>query len=253
MRHRPFNIAHQGASRARPPNTLAAFRRAIEMRADWIELDVVASADSAVIVSHDTTVDRCTDGAGRIADLSLAELKRLDAGIRFGAPFAGERLPTLEETIDIVARSPLRLCVEIKGDSPDEHRHTAALAAAVLRRRDCLRWTVVTSFDPGCLAEIRRLEPRLATALDPEPQDGTRAPWELCRQVLECGATFMLHDHRALSRAIVDEARRHGFSVWAWTANDRADMQRAVNTGADGLMTDCPDILDALLSGDELR
>ena len=111
MRHRPFNIAHQGASRVCPPNTLRAFRRAISMGADWIELDVVGAADGAVIVSHDTTVDRCTDGTGRIAGMTLAELKRLDAGIRFGPPFAGERLPTLIEVIDAVSQSPVRLCI----------------------------------------------------------------------------------------------------------------------------------------------
>ena len=249
MRHRPFNIAHQGASRVCPPNTLRAFRRAIGMGADWIELDVVGAADDAVIVSHDTTVDRCTDGTGRIAEMALAELKRLDAGVRFGQSFAGERMPTLVEVIDAVSHWPVRLCIEIKGDGVDDHLRTAALAAAVLRRCDYVRPAVMTSFDPGCLIEVKRIDPRVATALDPDRQDGTRTPWELCRQVLDCGANFMLHDHRALTADIVLEARHHGFSVWAWTANDPAEMRRALDTGADGLMTDCPDVLDALLNG----
>jgi glycerophosphoryl diester phosphodiesterase len=219
------------------------------MGADWIELDVVGAADGAVMVSHDTTVDRCTDGTGRIAGMTLAELKRLDAGIRFGPPFAGERMPTLIEVIDAVSQSPVRLCIEIKGDSADDHLRTATSTAAVLRQRDYIRPAVMTSFDPGCLAEVKRIDLRVGTALDPEGQDGTRTPWELCRQVLDCGANFMLHDHRTLTADIVLEARHHGFCVWAWTANDPAEMRRALDTGADGLMTDCPDILGALLNG----
>src|SRR5512136_1224893 len=99
---RPLNIGHRGASAAAPQNTLAAFRKAMELGADGVELDVQLSADGAVVVIHDFTVDKATDGTGRVAAKTLAELKALDAGSRFSPQFAGERIPTLAEVFEAI-------------------------------------------------------------------------------------------------------------------------------------------------------
>src|SRR5512136_697214 len=101
-RGRLLNIAHRGASAAAPQNTLAAFRKAVELGADGVELDVQLSADGAVVVIHDFTVDKTTDGTGRVAAKTLAELKALDAGSRFSPQFAGERIPTLAEVFEAI-------------------------------------------------------------------------------------------------------------------------------------------------------
>ena len=113
---RPLNIAHRGASAYAPGNTLAAFRLALEMGADGFELDVMLSADGHLVVIHDDTVDRTTDGRGPVRQKTLAELKTLDAG-KFDARFAGERIPTLQEVLDLVAGNRAFVIVELKADS----------------------------------------------------------------------------------------------------------------------------------------
>lgn len=247
MRDHPYIIAHQGASALRPPNTLSAFRHAIDLGADWIELDVVTSSDAVVVVSHDTSVDRCTDGHGYIAQMPWAQIARLDAGIRFGQQFAGERIPTLEETVEFVREQPIRLCIEIKADTTDEFLRTTRLTVQVLRACHYIRPAVITSFSAECVRAVKAMEPLLSVALDPVRQDGTCSPWELCQQVLGCGANFMLHDYKALTADIVDEAHQHGFGLWAWTVDDPEQMRRITATGADGIMTNRPDLLKAVL------
>lgn len=245
---RPYNIAHQGASGLAPSNTLAAFERAVAEGADWIEIDVVTTVDGVVVVSHDTTVDRYTNGHGAIIEMSLAQVKALDAGARFGPQFAGQRIPTLEETVLWARQQPIRLCIEIKGDSVREYRRTAVGTVDLLQRLDYIRPAVITSFSPECVQAVKVMEPCLSIALDPDKQDGTYTPWELCQQVLRCGANFMLHNYRALAPEILDEAREHGFSVWAWTVNDPTEMRRVAALRPDGIMTDRPDLLRQVLA-----
>lgn len=247
MRYQPYIIAHQGASALRPPNTISAFRHAIELGADWIELDVVTTSDAVVVVSHDTSVDRCTNGHGYIAQMPWAQIAKLDAGTRFGQQFAGERIPTLEETVEFAREQPIRLCIEIKADTMDEFLRTARLTVQVLQARHYIRPAVITSFSAECVRAVKEMEPLLSVALDPDRQDGTYSPWELCQQVLDCGANFMLHDYKALTADIVDEAHQHGFGLWAWTVDDPEQMRRTAATGADGIMTNRPDLLKAVL------
>jgi len=112
-RDKPLNVGHRGAMASAPQNTLAAFRKAIEFGADGVELDVHLSKDGAVVVMHDFFVDRATDGTGRVAQKTLAELKALDAGIKFSPQFAGERVPTLSEVFDVL-EGKLLVNVELK-------------------------------------------------------------------------------------------------------------------------------------------
>lgn len=247
MRARAYNIAHQGFSAHYPPNTLTAFRQAVAAGADIIELDVVATADNVVVVSHDTTVDRCTDGHGYIPDMTLAQVKALDAGIRFGAQFAGERIPTLEETIAWARTQPVRLCIEIKADTTEQYLRHGRLTVALLQRLNHIRPVTLTSFSPTLVRAIRAQEPLLAVALDPPVQDGSCTAWEVVQEVLACGANFVLHDYRGLRAEIVAEAHQHGFALWAWTADEPDDMRRVLDMGVDGLMTNRPDLLRDVL------
>lgn len=244
---RPYNIAHRGLSGQYPENTLLAIQKAIDAGADWIEFDVVTTQDGVVVISHDTRADRCTDGTGSIAEMTLAQVKQLDAGVRYAESFAGERIPTLEEALDFFEGQPVRLCVEIKGETVDNSIDTARRTIHILQRRDCLQRTVITSFKADCLSAIKTWEPLLATGLDPDRQDGTYTPWQLCKQVLRCGANFLLHRHESLTPAIVDEAHQHGFDLWTWTANTPETMRRAIDLGADAIMTNYPDALRQVL------
>jgi glycerophosphoryl diester phosphodiesterase len=249
MSCRPYVIAHRGASGRYPENTLIAFRQAVADGADWVEFDVVSTQDGAIVVSHDTSTDRCTDGTGKIRSMTLEQIKSLDAGIRRDGAFEGTRIPTLDETLDYFQNTPVRLCIEIKGDTIDEFIDNARVTVYRLQQRAYLQRVVISSFNPDCLRAIKTWEPLLSTALDPMRQDGTYSPWQLCQQALRCHANFLLHRHDTLTPEIVDEARQHGFSLWTWTANTPDDMRRASAMGVDAIMTDYPDILRLLVDG----
>ena len=249
MASRPYVIAHRGTSGRYPENTIPAFQNAVEIGADWIEFDVMSTADGAVVINHDGTVDRCTNGTGKVLEKSLVQIKELDAGIRFGEKFAGVRIPTLEEALDFLESQPVQLCIEIKGATTDESIQTARRTVEILQRRGRLQRSVISSFDPECLRTIKTWEPLLATSLDPDPQNGTLTPWELCQQVLRCHANSMQHTHDYLTAEIVSEAHLHGFALWAWTVNKPEDMQRIISLDVDAIMSDYPDTLRQIVDG----
>jgi len=240
---RPYVIAHRGISGRYPENTLLAFQKAIEANADWIELDVYTTIDEVVIVTHDGTADRCTDGHGRFKAMTLQQVKQLDAGSYKGQEFAGTRIPTLEETLDFMGDGRIRICIEIKGDTTGHSLRTAWETVNILRKRGLQRHVVVSSFDPEALRAIKLWEPLIATSLDPTPQDGTLTPWELCQQVLKYNINAMQHTYQTLTPELIDEAHQHGFSMWAWTVNAPDDMRRVVAMEPDAIMTDYADVL----------
>src|SRR5206468_4882936 len=166
--HRPLRVAHRGASARAPENTLAAFREAIRLGADAIELDVQLSADGVPMVIHDLTVDRTTNGHGSVASFASRDLRRLDAGAWFSSRFKGERVPTLEEALEC-ARGRCGLNVEIKEAGGGRGGRRAALpgptglvARAVARAvarvgfKDLL---IVSSFSGRALGEARAAMP----------------------------------------------------------------------------------------------
>jgi glycerophosphoryl diester phosphodiesterase len=246
---RPYVIAHRGISGRYPENTLLAFQRAIEAGADWIELDVQTTIDDCVIVSHDATADRCTDGHGPFKAMTLAQVKQLDAGRPFGDEFAGQRIPTLEETLDFLGDGRIRLCIEIKGGTTGDNLRTANATVDLLKKRDYLRHIVISSFNHEALRAVKTWEPLLATSLDPEPQDGTLTPWQLCQQVLRFNINAMQHRYDTLTPDLVDEAHQHGFSLWTWTVNEPDAMRRVIDMGVDGIMTDYADVLRGIVDG----
>jgi glycerophosphoryl diester phosphodiesterase len=247
---RPYVIAHRGISGRYPENTLLAFQRAVEAGADWIELDVHTTSDGVVIVSHDSTANRCTDAQGLFSTMTLAQVKKLDAGRWFAEEFAGQRIPTLEETLDFLGDGRIRLCIEIKGPTTDDNIRTARGTVDLLQKRGYLRHVVISSFNHDCLRAIKTWEPLLATSLDPTPQDGTLTPWELCQQVLRFNINAIQHRHETLTADLIDEAHQHGFSLWTWTVNEPDDMRRVINMGVDGIMSDYADVLRGIV--DEL-
>ena len=142
-------IAHRGASAYAPENTLAAFGQALRLGCHAVEFDVRLSRDRVPVVIHDATVDRTTNGRGAVRNMSVAELQRLDAGAWFGPQFAGARVPTLDEALAAVA-APARCAIELK-----EVVEPAELIAA-LERSGTAERAVITSFEPGLVAPVRR-------------------------------------------------------------------------------------------------
>jgi glycerophosphoryl diester phosphodiesterase len=243
-RSKPLNIAHRGASAAAPQNTLAAFRKAIELGADGVELDVHLSADGAPVVMHNSCVDETTDGAGRIADKTLAELKELDAGGKFSLQFAGERIPTLAEVFDAL-QGRLLVNVELKGLNLSSVGLEAPVVE-VVRRFGMEKKVLFSSFNPFTLRRLRSLAPDIpAGLLCPR-----NLPIYLRRAWL---APFAPHQARHPHFALVDEqlvrwCRARKLRVNVWTVNEPAEMKRLIALGVDGIITDAPDVLGAIVS-----
>jgi len=242
---RPLNIAHRGASAAAPPNTLAAFRRAAELGADGIELDAHLSADGAVVVIHDFTVDSTTDGSGRVAGMTLAALKELDAGARFDPAFAGERIPTLEEVFAAVGRQ-LLINVELKTmsfqDSGLERR-----VVELVERHGLAEWVLLSSFPPAAIRRARRLAPHLPIGFLYETAPLSRLA-RLLAALMPGLHPDAIHPHWTMVRpSVVHRAHRRGRRVVTWTVDEPDTMRRLTGWGVDAIITNYPDRLRAVL------
>jgi glycerophosphoryl diester phosphodiesterase len=245
MTHRPYNIAHQGASALCPPNTLSAFQRARDHGADIIELDVTCTRDGIVVVSHDLTIDVSAVEHGFIPEMNLVEVKQIDIGLQFNKQFAGEQIPTLAEVLNWVQRNPIRLCVEVKGDTLERYLRAGHATVELLQSRRFLQPVTLTSFSADCIRAMKTLQPRLAWGFDPDTSR-TYTAWELCEQTLSASANFLLHRYQTLTAEIVDEVHQHGMAVWAWTVDDPEAMHYVTTLGVDGMMTNRPDVLRAV-------
>ena len=237
-------FAHKGANRVAPENTLPAFAAALDMGVDGIELDTQCSRDGVLVVIHDFTVDHATNGQGRVADLTQAELARLDAGSHFAADFAGVSIPMLDEVFDLVG-DRCRLNVEVKSMDPEGGPEADVLLAAI-RRRNLYDQVIVSSFNPMTLIKLRWLEPRLALGVlhgkDLPPH--LAAAWT--GPVIRPEA---LHPHHTLvNAAYMDWAGSASCAVNTWTVNDVDEARRLADLGVATIITDAPDVLMAALA-----
>jgi glycerophosphoryl diester phosphodiesterase len=222
-----FLYAHRGASAEAPENTLAAFCRAVETGADGIELDVHLCADGVPVVIHDETLERTTDGCGQIATCSLARLRKLDAGSWFAPIFAGERVPTLEDTLRLLA-GRLRLNLEVKDTR-------AGMAVLELLRHFAQADVVVSSFAYPLLSQLRRAAPDLPLAVL------AGSDWH--RAVARAAAlrACALHPHVDLvNRPLLAACRQLQLPVLAWTVDDPSRARTLARLGIAGLFTNDP-------------
>jgi glycerophosphoryl diester phosphodiesterase len=235
----PLVIAHRGASAAAPENTIAAFERAITDGADAIELDVHLSRDDHPVVIHDETLERTTNGSGSVRGHTMRELKRLDAGARWGPAFAGQRLQTLQEVLERF-RGRTRFWIELKGGSslyPDIEERIVGL----LEVYDVIDTALVQSFDHAALARLRGFsrEISLGALLD-------RAPLDVAGHVPPA-ATAVCPSAEILGAPEREAIRRSGRQCHVWTVNEPAQMDRLVDWSVDGIITDQPAVLRARL------
>jgi glycerophosphoryl diester phosphodiesterase len=246
-------IAHRGSSFGMPENTLAAVQAAVDARVDLVEIDVHRSLDGELVVVHDTSLRRTTDvekvfpdrTSYDVGDLTLAEIEQLDAGSWKGEAFAGEPVPTLREVIDLVRRSRSGLLIEVK--APHLYPGIAQDLAEVLVAQpgsvpsavahDRL---VVQSFDWGLMAELHALLPEVPVGLL-----GTPTIAELPE--LATWAEQVNPHHATLTQRYVDAVHAHGLGLTTWTVDDPAAMRRLIDLGVDGIITNKPDTLAAVV------
>lgn len=223
-----FVWGHRGASAIAPENTLAAFRAAEAAGADGVELDVQLSRDGVPVVLHDSTVDRTSDGRGAVGELTLAELKELDAGSWFGAAFAGEKIPNLAEVLKW-AGDRLRLNVEIKDAA-------AGQAVLDLAQRYSLASVLVSSFDHALLQKLRAGAPNLPLAFLWEGSDWPAA----LERAAACGAASFHPRVDGLSVELVVACRRWKIAVYPWTVDQAASLDACRRLAVDGVFCNDP-------------
>jgi len=224
-------IAHRGCGAAEPENTLRAIRRALELGVDGVEIDVHACRSGEIVVIHDPTVDRTTNGTGSVAQLSLHQLRELDAG-------KGERIPTLREVLELVAGRPLILNIEVK--VPGIGRQVLDLVHGY----EAEHQVIISSFLYPVLTEIRQLDQEITTGLLYMHQE-LGDPVKIAKE-LEANA---LHPHHSLVTAnLVERCRHAGLLINPWTVNEEKDLHRLLSLGVDGIITDYLQLLQSLLS-----
>jgi glycerophosphoryl diester phosphodiesterase len=227
-----LTIAHRGASALYPENTLRAFIAAADLGADMCEFDVRMTRDGEVVVIHDATVNRTTDGRGRVAAMSADAIKGLDAGVRFGVKFRNEAVPTLAEVAAALSGQCGRRCgmdVELKA------RGLEARVCDVLRERRVIENSIVSSFDWDQLKVVAAEEPGLRLALL-----GEKAPSVLLQAAATMHAFAIAPRFDIADAALCAEAHRRGLAVYVWTVDDAPTMRRLIAAGVDGIMTNNP-------------
>jgi glycerophosphoryl diester phosphodiesterase len=232
----PLFIAHRGLSARFPENTLAAFKGAVDAGAHMIELDVNLTRDRQLVVIHDDTVDRTTNGRGAVRALTLEALGRLDGGSWFDPAFKAERLPTLAQVLDAV-KGRLMVNIEIKPEAFERHGPADAVERQVLqlvRKKNMIDDVLVSSFEWQVLENIHRMEPAIALGLlsDAAADDSVRYWYGRIN-------AFSWHpDYRVLTRDQVEAFHGLGARVFPFSVNGRIDTRGMLAMGVDGLIVD---------------
>jgi glycerophosphoryl diester phosphodiesterase len=239
----PIVFGHRGASKYAPENTIAAFDLSLASGAPAIELDTMLTRDGVPVVIHDRTVDRTTDGRGRVDDLTFEQIQRLDAGSRFSADFLNERIPSLEQVFQRY-QGKLLINVELK----NYHAPLDALPRIVvdlvrkMKNQDAL---IFSSFNFLNLLRIKRLLPEARVALLVENSCGGRM---LASRAFSFISPHFIHPHTSyITPDYLAQEHAHGRRVNVWTVNDMAAAARFRDWGIDGLIGDDPGELSAIL------
>jgi glycerophosphoryl diester phosphodiesterase len=237
-----MNIAHRGLSSQFPENTLLAFQKALDIGIDWMEFDLQITSDGHLVVMHDKTVDRTTNGSGLVSDLTLSQVLTLDAGAHLGAQFAGEGVPTFEAVLDLLA-GKAKMAVELKFEGLEP----IAQVLDILENRNLMDQVSISSFDLNKLPEVKRLCSACSTTALVKPGKDLSIHW--VKEVQKYGADVFGPLHADTTQEMVDMAHDEGLVVRCWgLGKDQGPaLERMIDLGVDGMTTDCPDVLQGIL------
>ena len=234
----PVRIAHRGYSKKFPENTISAFKGALNAGAEMIEFDVALTGDKKIVVIHDETVDRTTNGKGNVSDLTLDELKRFDAGSWFDPSFAGEKIPELEEVLDLIGKKAA-MNIEIKpleGSENNQESINNSIEFEVvnlLRKKEC-GFVLISSSNPTVLKNISKLDDALPIALITE--SGADAETiSLCKEL----NVYSWHPNfKNVTPEQVKIIRDMGIHVFPYTVNTENDYKNLLKMKVHGVFTD---------------
>ena len=218
---------------------MAAFERAAELGVVFIETDLHLTRDARFVAIHDATLERTTNGRGKVSDFTLAELRRLDNGLWYDRQYMGQRLPTLEDILEFGRKRDVVFYLEVKYEAAWGMHH--ALVGALQKEQDAAR-TIVISFDPSTIESVRKLDASIMTGLLIE--EGSA---DAVKKALNVGARQLCPRNSLITREVITEAHRTDLLVATRTVDDAEEMRRVIAAGADGVMTDFPDRLMAVV------
>lgn len=244
--HDILNIAHRGAAGYCPENTMAAFKHAIELGATAIETDVQMTADGQLVLIHDESLKRTAGSPKWVKDVTLAELKELDAGSWYNEAFKDERVPTLDELLSLIKPTKLVVNIELKNGIVQYPNIEEAVIEAVGRFGLGDR-IIISSFNHYSLVKCKQLAPEIRTGI--LYMEGLFEPWDYAATV---GADALHAVHVAVIPEWVAKAATRGMVYHPFTVNDPAEMRRLIDAGVAGIITDYPDRLAEVLDNEEV-
>lgn len=233
---KPVIYSHRGASGYAPENTMAAFKKGIEMGAKGIENDVHLTKDGHVVVCHDANIKRTSNGEGLIKDYTLEELKKFDFGSWFSPEFEGERIPTLEEVLELIKDWDGILNIEIKSSPEMDLPGIEEKIVELVRKYSLTEKIMISSFNHYSLVELKKIAPEFKTAI--LYSELMYEPWEYVKNV----GAFAIHPGLgSLTEEVIQGCAKNGVAVNVWTVNNPEHMKMLVKAGVDGIITNYPD------------
>src|SRR5690625_3389612 len=228
-------FAHRGSSGTHPENTLNAFKEAERVGADGIELDVHYTKDDQLVVIHDNTVNRTTNGKGFVRDLTLKEILKLDAGVHFSKQFKGEKITTFEKVLDWVQTTKLIVNIELKYVALD-YANFEEKVVQEIKSRGMIERVIISSFNHEGLKRVHELNPSIETGI--LYMERLFEPWNYAKTV---GANA-LHPHKdGVDGQLISSAERNGCPVRVFTVNNEQHVGGLIQAGCSGIITDFPE------------
>ena len=230
-------ISHRGAAGLAPENTLSSIDSAIFYKAPYIEIDVQRTKDNALILMHDRSLNRTTNGKGKIVKKNWAEIKDLDAGSHFSDDFAGERVPTLSQALERIKKSNTTLVIEVK--KPGIYPGIGAEIIDVIKQTQTMEQAIIISFDIDFILKLRALDSSVKLGcLYVFPPRSSAKELSKVSHISVNWRSNMFCKHR------VKKIQNKGIKVWAWTVNSVKKIKKLRKTGFDGVTTDYPDLFE---------
>ncbi len=227
--------AHRGASGSSPENTMSAFNKAIALGADGIECDVQMTKDGKLVICHDEMLDRTSDGKGLIKDKTYKELMSLDAGSWFGAEYAGEKIPLLEELLDLIKKSGAYLNIELK-NGIIQYEGMEEKTVDMVKSFGLQDKTIFSSFNHYSIYDVKKKYPKILTGA--LYMEGLYKPWRYLESInCNCAHPF----YHAARPEMIEGLTQHGFTVNAFTVDDKNTAAMLIKSGVEGIITNYPE------------
>ena len=244
-KNRPWIVAHRGYRAKFPENTISSFEAAIEAEADMIELDVCMTSDRIPVVIHDSTLERTTDGKGKVSEKTYSELQKLDAGSWFSPEFKGEYIPTLEELL-LRIRGRITVNIEIKPECFEKSSPFDAIEVQVcklLEKLNMVNSVLISSFEHSFFSRIQLWYKRFGKSIPPRiaPLKGNYLLDELVLELCKRHNAFSYHPHESfVTKNLINKMKAGGFRILPYTVNDEERMEHFINMGVSGIISDEP-------------